>query len=492
MAIGLFPDVAATHRRRQMWPFVTIARSRQVPPRHYDWPAVGPSHPARTRETQPAPVALGYARAPDGPSVGLHRWAIATLAAMFPLIWFGGLTTSHGAGMSVPDWPNTYGYNMFAVPWSLWLGESAGGIFYEHTHRLLGSLAGLFAVAATLWAWGPSRSSAARRRWGWSALVLGLLAIASYVIMRADVGGQHRLFGHLVSGFGGLGVVTLLGWLARTREPRRWVRWTALALLITICVQGLLGGLRVTEVNLELAITHGIFAQLTFCLAGFLALATSGWWMMSDRVAAQRDGRPAFWRLALASGVVTLLVFAQLIVAAFMRHYEAGMAVPDFPLSYGRLVPPASEEGLARANDIRVFDYKLAPTTLGAIWLHTAHRLGAVLVTLGVIWVMTAARGIDRAVRPSRHVWLVAALLVVQAALGMTTVWMNKPADIATSHVAVGAVLFLSCWLLTVRAARLYGWRPAASETAVGRDPAPTAQPRQLAPDAEVGVPVSV
>src|SRR5690606_26318347 len=302
----------------------------------------------------------------------------------------------------------------------------------------------LFAVAATLWAWGPSRSSAARRRWGWSALVLGLLAIASYVIMRADVGGQHRLFGHLVSGFGGLGVVTLLGWLARTRETRRWVRWTATILLVTICVQGLLGGLRVTEVNLELAITHGIFAQLTFCLAGFLALATSGWWMMSERPSAHAEARGAdYRRLAIASGVLTLLVFAQLVVAAFMRHYEAGMAVPDFPLSYGRWVPPVSEEGLAHANEIRVFDYELVPTTLGSVWLATSHRLGALLITAAVVWVVVALGRTDRERRPARHGWLIVGLLVVQAGLGMTTVWMNKPADIATSHVAVGAVLFL-------------------------------------------------
>ena len=51
----------------------------------------------------------------------------------------GGLVTSHGAGMSVPDWPNSYGYNMFLFPPSLWIG----GILYEHTHRLMGTVVGI-------------------------------------------------------------------------------------------------------------------------------------------------------------------------------------------------------------------------------------------------------------------------------------------------------------------------------------------------------------
>jgi len=50
-----------------------------------------------------------------------------------PVIGLGGLVTSHEAGMSVPDWPNTYGYNLFLFPISKWVG----GVFYEHTHRLL-------------------------------------------------------------------------------------------------------------------------------------------------------------------------------------------------------------------------------------------------------------------------------------------------------------------------------------------------------------------
>src|SRR5262245_29371255 len=48
----------------------------------------------------------------------LHRFAVLTAVATLMLIIIGGLVTSHGVGMAVPDWPNTYGYNMFLFPFS--------------------------------------------------------------------------------------------------------------------------------------------------------------------------------------------------------------------------------------------------------------------------------------------------------------------------------------------------------------------------------------
>src|SRR5258706_4509016 len=75
-------------------------------------------------------------RSVDNPS--LNRFAWLTVAATLMLIGIGGLVTSHGVGMSVPGWPTTYGYNMFFFPFSKWIG----GIFYEHSHRLLTSAVG--------------------------------------------------------------------------------------------------------------------------------------------------------------------------------------------------------------------------------------------------------------------------------------------------------------------------------------------------------------
>ena len=94
----------------------------------------------------------------------LHRFAVLTAIATLGLIGIGGLVTSHGAGMAVPDWPNTYGYNMFFFPISQWVG----GIFYEHTHRLAASAVGLLTVVLALWLYGRS----ARPLMRWAGLVL--------------------------------------------------------------------------------------------------------------------------------------------------------------------------------------------------------------------------------------------------------------------------------------------------------------------------------
>src|SRR5215831_13995644 len=83
----------------------------------------------------------------------LHRFAWLTALVTLGLIAVGGLVTSHEAGMAVPDWPNSYGYNMFLFPVSKWVG----GILYEHTHRLIASTLGVLAVALTRWL-GGSRS----------------------------------------------------------------------------------------------------------------------------------------------------------------------------------------------------------------------------------------------------------------------------------------------------------------------------------------------
>src|SRR5437762_6791627 len=89
----------------------------------------------------------------------LHGVSLATAIATFPLIFMGGLVTSHGAGMSVPDWPNSYGYNMFLFPPRLWIG----GILYEHTHRLMGTVVGMLSIVLAVCAWKLESRAWARR-----------------------------------------------------------------------------------------------------------------------------------------------------------------------------------------------------------------------------------------------------------------------------------------------------------------------------------------
>src|ERR1700710_969174 len=104
----------------------------------------------------------------------LFRIALLTAIATFPLIFMGGLVTSHQAGMSVPDWPNSYGYNMFLFPPRLWIG----GILYEHTHRLMGTLVGLFSIALTVVAW----KTESRRHIRWLATGVLLAVIIQGIL----------------------------------------------------------------------------------------------------------------------------------------------------------------------------------------------------------------------------------------------------------------------------------------------------------------------
>src|SRR5207302_1387662 len=72
----------------------------------------------------------------------LNRFAWLTCVATLLLICSGGMVTSKNVGLAVPDWPTTFGYNMFLFPVSKWVG----GILFEHTHRLMGSLVGFLTI----------------------------------------------------------------------------------------------------------------------------------------------------------------------------------------------------------------------------------------------------------------------------------------------------------------------------------------------------------
>ena len=187
--------------------------------------------------------------------VAVHAWAVLTLVSTFILLCSGGIVTSKGVGMSVPDWPTTYGYNMFLFPISGWVG----GIFYEHGHRLIASWVGLM------------------------TMILAASLLAS--------------------------------------EPRRWVKNLGIIAFLAVCVQGLLGGLRVTLFKDEMGIFHAMLAQSFFCLLGILTIVTSprfirGGWDLFLPDSGLRN-------LVVAS---TVLIFVQLGIGATMRHEHAGLA----------------------------------------------------------------------------------------------------------------------------------------------------------------------
>lgn len=404
---------------------------------------------------------------------GLHFWSLATLIAAFPLIFMGGLVTSHGAGLSVPDWPNSYGYNMFLFPPSMWVG----GIFYEHTHRLLGTLVGLLAIGMVLSSFAPSKSVAWRRRWGRAAALLlatGLALLGLKLVVGSAPAGTdgtllQKLLPHLWTTFISLGIVAAIGWASRSREPRGWVRWTTVVLLLAIILQGIKGGLRVEWVNIELAIVHGVFAQIILCLMAVTCLVTSRSWLTGSWLPA---GRPTGTAAVAWTGVLaTVLVLGQLVAGASMRHLEAGLAIPDLPLAFGKVLPPTTAEGLAEANRFRISLAETSiggPVTLGQVWLHFTHRVGAVLVTaavLGLIYLAVRSAG-PRVPSLRRLAWLLLPMLLVQVTLGLATVYFRKPADITTLHHTLGALTLMVLCLLTVRAmVCAYGRTPAVATT---------------------------
>ncbi|MCA9121191.1 MAG: COX15/CtaA family protein [Planctomycetaceae bacterium] len=113
-----------------------------------------------------------------------HRLAVLLACATFPLIWVGGLVTTYDAGMAVPDWPSTYGYNLFAYPWQTWL-FGPWDLFIEHGHRLLGALVGFIAIAFGCVVWRNDR------RVGMRAASCGALAL---VVIQGVLGGTRVLF----------------------------------------------------------------------------------------------------------------------------------------------------------------------------------------------------------------------------------------------------------------------------------------------------------
>ena len=104
----------------------------------------------------------------------LFWFAVLNAVATFLVIGLGGLVTSHEAGMSVPDWPTSYGYNMFALPIKFW----TGGAFFEHTHRLLASVVGFLTTILAIWIWLKDP-----RKWlHWLGIAAFLLVIAQGVL----------------------------------------------------------------------------------------------------------------------------------------------------------------------------------------------------------------------------------------------------------------------------------------------------------------------
>lgn len=222
---------------------------------------------------------------------------------------------------------------------------------------------------------------------------------------------SHRLAGATV----GLLTVTLGIWvLAVVRTA--WVRWLAFAVMVGVILQGVLGGLRVLHVSTALAMVHGCTAQLFLIGMVALAVALSPSWLDGAHSELSHS-LPLLHRLSLA---LPILVYLQVILGAAVRHSGAGLAIPDFPLALGHIIPPMLSHGVALHFTHRALGYLIVILAIWAtalIFLQFRHRMESLLpgVLLGV-------------------------LLILQVLLGGIVVWRLR-APIPTSlHVVNGAI----------------------------------------------------
>jgi heme a synthase len=179
-----------------------------------------------------------------------HRVALAAAACTLPLLFLGGSVTSYGVGMAVPDWPTTFGANMFL--YNFW--HAPFGVRVEHTHRLYGAFVGLATIFLTVW----------------------FLAF----------------------------------------EPRRSMKALGVLALAAVIVQGIMGGFRVNQISTFLAAVHGCFGQAFFGLMVALCVLTGRKWIEAQ------PRRPDPASIRLWASIMVVLVYAQVVIGAWFRHYK--------------------------------------------------------------------------------------------------------------------------------------------------------------------------
>jgi heme a synthase len=301
----------------------------------------------------------------DSTPIWLRRFTKLVAGSTLFLIFAGAMVTSTGSGLAVPDWPTTYGENMFTFPLSKWVG----GIFYEHGHRLIASTVGFLCIIQAVW--------------------------------------------------------------LQRREPKRFVRVLGWCSLGAVIAQGLLGGLTVIFLLPKaISISHAGLAEIFFCINVAIAFFTSDWY--SRLRGMEKADAPAAGAWAL-----TGLVYAQILAGAVMRHFGAGLAIPDFPLSFGRVIPEFSNANITAAF---------------------VHRAGGFVVAAAVIAMSIRLFRFDSN-HPLRFLaHLLTIVVAAQVMLGGYVIWSGRQPHITSLHVMTGASTLALSLILTL-ASRTLRWR---------------------------------
>lgn len=277
--------------------------------------------------------------------------------AAFLLIFAGGLVTSTGSGLSVPDWPLSFG-TLFP--------RMRCGVVFEHTHRI----------------------------------IAGVVILLTLILVL-------RIF--------------------REKKPKL-LKILALSALGMIFVQAILGGITVLlKLPLLVSAAHAGVAQLFFCLIATLALLTSEVWEETSILFEDTF-------LCRLTFLTTAVIYFQILLGAVMRHLGAGLAIPDFPLSFGYLIPPAS-----------TFTFPVA--------VNYAHRAGAVLITvLEFLIFFRIFKNPDVPEGLKKFSFASIGILSVQILLGFLIIRTGRAVIPTTAHVAIGGLLLVTNLSLTLLA----------------------------------------
>lgn len=317
--------------------------------------------------------------------------------------------------------------NWIFLPAKIW---SDMAVMLEHNHRLTGQAAGLICIATVI---------ATGRAWGWKSKV----AILAYLVLAAYI------------------------------------------------YQGVMGGLRVTEKSVPLAVIHGVQGQLLFMLVVLLAANLGRW---RDRIKAALSeggdeksggtGKPAISKaIYILAWVFIVCLVMQLTLGAIVRHTNSASAIPDAPAVYGGFFPPSDKEVIAQkfyelgGGEWWVYEKEPAlpmdavndadtpnvlnktrrvpatPPSVGLVHNQYMHRvMGMVILPIlgmGMIHVLVKKYKIVPGLRGP--VAAAAILFVIQVLLGMSVIWSRESPYIASSHQAVGAALLGVSTLLLIR-----------------------------------------
>ena len=198
-----------------------------------------------------------------------HIISCVLVASTMVLLCFGALVTTYEAAMAVPDWPATYGHNMFLFPWSEWVG-GPWDLFLEHGHRLLGAVVGFLSLVMVFSVW-KSKASPVVKALAFSAVLL-------------------------------------------------------------VVVQGMLGGARVLLDDKTIAKVHACTGPLFFSVATAIAVLTrrnaSFLQGGSPSSSSQRMSVVHNRRTGLAAAGLVVAAYVQLVAGAQLRHIESASIGP--------------------------------------------------------------------------------------------------------------------------------------------------------------------